>query len=588
MHWYRWPLACFLAMALVACQGSGEKKVPGQGEGPGSGVVGSADNVESAGGTTAVPDNALATINGDPVGIDEFSSYLDLFVIPEQRTPKEVERGLIGLINNRLLAITAVEKKMESQPAVRGKIGLSANRVWEDAYWTEIVKPTVKISDEEILKEAPLFEDAIRVHQILVSDPEKAEILWRRVVHGKENFEAVARAESEGFSAARGGDLGYIKKGTEIFEKEVLDLLFRLKKGEVTPVTHTRIGYSILKVSEVKPASEWKKEWLESSRAKFAESKAKQVWESHFRALKKKHKVTLNNANGKKLVAAIERKEDLRKFAKLPLLQVDGEKWTAEDIIDPSGAGVIHGPSNIEKIVDSRLKEYLLNAEMDRLGLKKKYPLLQMKERLLRENVLARSLLQEMARDIKVTESDLKKYYKDNPLKFTTPKMLDVSVIEVGSREDAEKALSAVKAGMNFGDAADRFSRKKDLKAGKIGLVPEKQVAPQFAAVLGLKAGEHTRQPLELVDPKTGKKSYVILRVNDVVPPRLMPFGQVNRTDVKKAVIAWKQEEQVVALFEKIKKENKVEISRRLPVMIAMFEKKGSTKGGSHALPRQK
>ena len=58
----------------------------------------------------------------------------------------------------------------------------------------------------------------------------------------------MAKKSSEGPTAAQGGDLGYFKRG--MLAKELEDLTFGMKPGDVSDVIRTRQGFVILKVSE--------------------------------------------------------------------------------------------------------------------------------------------------------------------------------------------------------------------------------------------------------------------------------------------------------------------------------------------------
>ncbi len=75
----------------------------------------------------------------------------------------------------------------------------------------------------------------------------KADDLLGQIKKGAK-FEDVAKKNSDGPSAAQGGDLGYFKRGT--LAKEIEDVTFAMKPGEVSDVIRTRQGYVILKVVE--------------------------------------------------------------------------------------------------------------------------------------------------------------------------------------------------------------------------------------------------------------------------------------------------------------------------------------------------
>jgi peptidyl-prolyl cis-trans isomerase SurA len=61
-------------------------------------------------------------------------------------------------------------------------------------------------------------------------------------------FDEIAKKNSDGPTAAQGGDLGYFKRGT--LAKELEEKTFAMKPGEVSDVIRTKQGFVILKVSE--------------------------------------------------------------------------------------------------------------------------------------------------------------------------------------------------------------------------------------------------------------------------------------------------------------------------------------------------
>jgi peptidyl-prolyl cis-trans isomerase SurA len=74
----------------------------------------------------------------------------------------------------------------------------------------------------------------------------KANDLLKQIRAGA-SFEDIAKKNSDGPSAAQGGDLGIFKRGT--LAKELEDKTFAMKAGEVTDVIRTKQGYVILKVA---------------------------------------------------------------------------------------------------------------------------------------------------------------------------------------------------------------------------------------------------------------------------------------------------------------------------------------------------
>ncbi|HEX2598998.1 MAG TPA: peptidylprolyl isomerase [Terriglobales bacterium] len=87
--------------------------------------------------------------------------------------------------------------------------------------------------------------------QQLASAEAKAKGLLEQIRKGA-SFEELAKKNSNGPSAAQGGDLGEFKRGT--LSKELEDTTFAMKPGEVSDVIRTKQGFVILKVTDHKPA----------------------------------------------------------------------------------------------------------------------------------------------------------------------------------------------------------------------------------------------------------------------------------------------------------------------------------------------
>ena len=71
---------------------------------------------------------------------------------------------------------------------------------------------------------------------------------WLKQIHGDAKFEDLARANSDGLTAAQGGDIGYFPRG--MLAKSIEDLVFAMNAGEVSGVIQTKQGFVILKLTE--------------------------------------------------------------------------------------------------------------------------------------------------------------------------------------------------------------------------------------------------------------------------------------------------------------------------------------------------
>ncbi|MFH1411078.1 MAG: peptidylprolyl isomerase [Candidatus Omnitrophota bacterium] len=65
------------------------------------------------------------------------------------------------------------------------------------------------------------------------------------------DFATMAVEYSDGPYAKRGGDMGYISSGQVL--KEIDDVVFNMKKGEVSDIVETKIGYHVFTVEDIQP-----------------------------------------------------------------------------------------------------------------------------------------------------------------------------------------------------------------------------------------------------------------------------------------------------------------------------------------------
>ena len=124
----------------------------------------------------------------------------------------------------------------------------------------------INISDEEVKKfyeehkQQMAQPEGVKLSEILLStdaagdDPEKlapikakAEDLVKQI-RGGASFEDLAKKESQDPSGVQGGDLGFFERGK--LAKQLEDLTFGMKKGDVSDPIRTKQGFVILKVTD--------------------------------------------------------------------------------------------------------------------------------------------------------------------------------------------------------------------------------------------------------------------------------------------------------------------------------------------------
>ncbi len=172
-----------------------------------------------------------------------------------------------------LLALAAREDGLDKDPQVKVRIQDVVDRILAQEYLSKEVLPKVKpVSDKEVKtyyeshKKEFVNPKAIHARHILIpvsqnASPEevqaalkKAEMIRKKALKG-ENFAKLAQKYSaDPGTKDKGGDLGFFTKGQMIedFEKAA----FALKPGQISKPIRTAFGFHIIKVEEVRPATQ--------------------------------------------------------------------------------------------------------------------------------------------------------------------------------------------------------------------------------------------------------------------------------------------------------------------------------------------
>jgi peptidyl-prolyl cis-trans isomerase SurA len=181
-------------------------------------------------------------------------------------------------------------------------------RILRDRLLRVKIGPKVKVSEEDIKAAYAQFarlesEDSeVFARHILVQvDPKappeqveaarkKAEAIAVEARRPGMDFAALARARSEGSSAAEGGELGWFKRGVMVpaFER----VAFTLKEGEVSEPVRTNFGWHVLKVEEKRSVAATSYEEMRSKlEAKLYQEKTDKFLEQYVAELRQKANV---------------------------------------------------------------------------------------------------------------------------------------------------------------------------------------------------------------------------------------------------------------------------------------------------------
>jgi parvulin-like peptidyl-prolyl isomerase len=201
------------------------------------------------------PDPVILELDDRSVRRSEFERHLaavqargGVALAPEVRAalfePFLEERALVLLARSRGLVKEGASPEDE-QAAVAQLLG-------------DEVMSRVKVTAEEVTQhcEQHLAEfdtpEMVVVRQIVVPTTNEARDVRRRLLREPRSFEALARTQSRGPEATKGGLMGTFARGE--LPKELETAAFGLEPGAPSEIVVTPLGHHVLRVDEKKPA----------------------------------------------------------------------------------------------------------------------------------------------------------------------------------------------------------------------------------------------------------------------------------------------------------------------------------------------
>jgi len=263
----------------------------------------------------------LAQVDGEIITVKAFnSSFTENAGSQKYRMnrPGLKEEKLNKMIDDILIEKEAVRRALDKDKEIQQKLERYKSRIIKLKLFSEVVKERSAISPEEIQayydknKVRYTQSEKIKARQILIHLPpnadeeksgaakSKAEQILKQIQAG-EDFAELAKKNSEGPAAKRGGDLGYFTRGRMI--KEVDEVVFALTNiGDVSDIIKSKYGYHILKLEERQPAREMGLEEVKDRIVRQLKSKKRRDIEKSFmEELRQKASIEINDVylNGK-------------------------------------------------------------------------------------------------------------------------------------------------------------------------------------------------------------------------------------------------------------------------------------------------
>jgi peptidyl-prolyl cis-trans isomerase C len=202
--------------------------------------------------------DAVAIVNGKPIGKSEFDLYLQSVKQQSQREVSEEQKTQVldQFIAMKLAADVAEKAGLAKQPKVEDQLALARMNVFVDAGLQKYLEEH-PVTDAELKPEYDAQVAAMpreyHARHILVEDKAAADAITKEL-QGGADFAKVAEQKSKDSSAKSGGDLGWFTLDSMV--KPFGEALVKLQPGQLTaePV-QSQFGWHVIKLEGSRAAA---------------------------------------------------------------------------------------------------------------------------------------------------------------------------------------------------------------------------------------------------------------------------------------------------------------------------------------------
>lgn len=247
--------------------------------------------------TILPPETTLASFGEQTITLGEFNQLWE--EVPEDYK-LQLDKSIVldQMISEKLLIQEAKNMGLEKDKDVFEQIKKMTEQILVQALIEKEILDKIKVNDGEVLeyyeqnKDSFTEKEQVHLYNILLETEEEAQDILEQLKAGGD-FNEIAKEKSTGPSAAQGGDLGYLSRGTMI--PEIEDVVFALELEKLSEIIKTDFGFHILKITEKKPETvkaleEVKEDIIQT----LLPTKQKEAFENLLEELKGKAEIEIN------------------------------------------------------------------------------------------------------------------------------------------------------------------------------------------------------------------------------------------------------------------------------------------------------
>jgi len=506
----------------------------------------------------------VATVNGDPITLDEFNRELMALyrsVGGEEKVGKENSLELLKrLVNTKLIIQEAGRIGLDQLPEVKNMVDVFSRATLRELLVERQLKD-VKADPKEIEKIYRELAKEWKLKSVMFEKEDTAKKMEEEIKGGKSFDEVAQEVVSNG--AAKGGEEGNYMSRKGLLP-QVAEAVSKMEVGSVSPIIPVGSGFVIFKVEAIRyPKSQAA---IEMAKRETLVLKKEGVLRSYNDGLIKKY-VKLN----KKVLDDIDFEAKEPGFKKLledkrAIAEIQGEKpITVGELTDSLRQKLYHGVERAietktlnerkSPVLDELLYKRVFRKEALRLGINKT-EVYKNRVKEYENSVIFGAFIQKVVvPDIKLKEEELKTYYDDHIKEYTFPEMMKINSLVFAKRELAEKAVENLKKGTDFQWLAKNAEGQIDKSNSKDILNFEGKFLTTKDLPEGIRKSISGARPGDFRLYESPESYFYVLAIQDVIPAKPQPFEEAKKKIVKivfddklkKAVEEWAEKLRAVS-----------------------------------------
>jgi parvulin-like peptidyl-prolyl isomerase len=478
----------------------------------------------------------LATVNGEPITLDEFNQELATLhqgVGADQKAGEEKASELLRrLINTRLIIQEARMMGLHELKEIKERIDVFTRVTLRDELIERAIKD-IKPDEKEVEK---LYQESVKewkIKAILFEKEENAKKMEKEVKEGKDFDEVLKRILSD--KLGRGSqEAGYLRNKDLL--PPVAEVVSKMKVGMVSPIIPIKSGFVLLKLEDIRFSEDPRLK--EQVRLEVLRKRQKEAITQYDKDLKKKY-AKVNEG----LIKSIDFEAREPGFDKLlkdrrVVAEIKGENpITVGEFTDYMKQQLFHGVDRAvetkrlnkrkDLVLEEMLNKRVLRKEALRLGIDKTEGYKnKVKEE---ENALifGAFVKKAVAPEIKLKEEEVKAYYDQHIQEYTYPEMMKMKSLVFSKREHAEKALTSLRQGTDYQWLKDNAEGQVDESTKGVlafdGMLLTTKDLPEDVqkSVSGARTGD-----FRLLG--TPENHFYVLFIQEVIPQRPQPYSEAG------------------------------------------------------------